>query len=256
MLSIAIAVYNEEKNIGKCLESVNNWAGEIIVVDGGSSDKTIDIAKQFTDKIIITDNPPIFHLNKQKALDACKGDWILQLDADEIVNQLLKNEIDKVVNETGINGYYLPRKNYFLGHWLQKGGQYPDWVIRLFRNGKGKFPCKNVHEQIVIEGEIGYLQSPLMHYPYRTLSEYWTKAKRYSLLVTANLKNQHHNLLIEITNYLFLKPSITFFSIFLRHLGFYDGIFGFLFAFLSAIQSPLALIYFLKHKIYGSSIKH
>ena len=84
-LSVAIAVYNEEKNLGACLSSIASIADEIVLVDGGSTDNTIEIARKFTSKIIRTDNPPIFHLNKQKALDACTGDWILQLDADEVV---------------------------------------------------------------------------------------------------------------------------------------------------------------------------
>src|SRR3990167_817886 len=92
-LSVAIAVYNEEKNLESCLLSVESIANEIVVVDGGSTDNTVEIASKFTSHIIKTDNPPIFHINKQKALDACRGEWILQLDADEVVTPELREEI-------------------------------------------------------------------------------------------------------------------------------------------------------------------
>ena len=124
MLSVALAVNNEENNIRACLSSIADIAGEIVVVDGGSTDKTAEIAKEFGAKIIQTDNPPIFHINKQKALDACQGDWIIQLDADEVVTGELKKEIEVIItNQEPINGYYIPRRNYFLGHFMRKGGQ-------------------------------------------------------------------------------------------------------------------------------------
>lgn len=250
-LTVALATYNEEKNLRRCLESVKNLADEIILVDGESKDKTVEIAKEFNTKVEVTDNPPIFHINKQKSINMAKCEWILQLDADEVVTDELKNEIVKIINSPLIdfNGYWIPRKNYFLGHWMKKGGLYPDYIIRLFKSGKGNFPCKNVHEQIIIEGRVGYLKSPLLHYPYNNLSEYWEKAKRYSLLVGMDLKNNQKKISIfVIFDYLFIKPLSTFISLFIRHLGFFDGIYGFLFAFLSGIQNPLSIIYFIKNK--------
>src|SRR5690242_6775635 len=96
-LSVALAVFNEEANIGKCLESVKMIADEMMVVDGTSTDRTVEIAKSFGAKVIITDNPPMFHINKMKAINACQGDWILQLDADEVVSKKLAEEIIKVI---------------------------------------------------------------------------------------------------------------------------------------------------------------
>ncbi|MFZ5845009.1 MAG: glycosyltransferase family 2 protein, partial [Patescibacteria group bacterium] len=153
-LSIALATYNEAANLASCLDSVATWTNEIVVVDGSSTDQTVAIAKKYGARIIVTDNPPIFHINKQKAVEACRGDWILQLDADEVVTPELVREIKSEIRnqKSEYNGYYFPRKNFFLGHWLRKGGQYPDYVIRLFRKGKGWFPQKSVHEQIVVDG--------------------------------------------------------------------------------------------------------
>lgn len=243
ILSVAIAVYNEEQNLEACLSSVLSFADEIVVVDGGSTDKTIEIARKFTSKIIKSDNPPIFHLNKQKALDACHGEWILQLDADEVVTAGLKNEIIWTINnkQKTIIGYYIPRRNFFLGHWLKKGGQYPDYVIRLFKRGKGSFPCKSVHEQIKIDGSIGYLKNPLFHYTSRTLREYWRKANTYVALTEQEHEGKKLPLnLLTYVEYNFFKPMTTFFLLFLRHKGFLDGYYGFLFALFSSLHHPLS----------------
>jgi glycosyltransferase involved in cell wall biosynthesis len=232
-ISIAVAVYNEEKNIGACLSSVSDWSGEIIVVDGGSTDETLEIVQRYATKIIKTTNPPIFHINKQKALDACTGSWILQLDADEIVTEVLKKEIQQVVESkiSGVNGYYIPRRNYFLGHFMQKGGLYPDYVIRLIRNGKARFPCKSVHEQITVDGKIGYLNSPLDHISYRTTADYWRKADSYTTLTAMEMKDVHVSKSVKSwLLYNVIYPIKTFLSLFFRHGGFIDGWYGFVFA--------------------------
>ena len=113
-LSVVLASYNEEENLARCLDSVKSIADEIIVVDGGSSDKTVEIAKSFNAKAVITDNPPIFHINKQKAVDLASCDWILQLDADEVVSAELAQEVREVIlNPQSADSYYIKRKNFF-----------------------------------------------------------------------------------------------------------------------------------------------
>ena len=234
-LSVALAVHNEEANLADCLNSVKDFADEIVVVDGKSTDKTAFIAKSFGANIISADNPPMFHINKQKALDACRGTWILQLDADEVVTAELKEEIKSVMSrESSANGYYIPRKNYFLTHWLHKGGQYPDAVIRLVRRGKARFPLESVHEQIAIEGEVGTLKNPLLHYPYKSRADYWRKAETYTTLTAKSLNNP------SFITYCILKPIQTFFLMYFRHKGFLDGLAGFEFALYSALHYPMA----------------
>lgn len=152
-ISVVLATYNEEKNLPDCLESVKDLADEIIIVDGGSTDKTVEIAKKYKAKIISTTNPPIFHINKQKAIDVATKDWVLQLDADERITKELGKEIEEKIRDKNVNGYWMPRKNWFLGRFLRKGGQYPDYTLRLYRNGKGHLPQKSVHEQAVVDGK-------------------------------------------------------------------------------------------------------
>ncbi len=241
-ISVALAVFNEEKNLGQCLTSVSSIADEIVVVDGGSTDKTVDIAKSFGARTIKTDNPPIFHINKQKALDACTGDWILQLDADEVIPEELKEEIVQTVNkeQSAMNGFYIPRRNYFWGHWMKKGGQYPDYVIRFVRKGKAHFPCKTVHEQIQVDGKVGYLTNPMLHYSYKTRAEYWRKADAYTSLTARELVKP------SFFTYCFIKPIETFFSLYVRHKGFMDGVTGFEFALYSGMHWAIAYKKYLK----------
>ena len=244
-ISVALATFNEADNLDRCLSSISGWVGEIIVVDGGSTDNTLDIARNHHARIINSNNPAIFHINKQKALDYCKGSWILQLDADEEVTGQLKAEIIRITNHHKqhemYDGYFVPRRNYFLGSWMRKGGMYPDYVIRLFKRNKGAFPCKSVHEQIQIDGSVGYVKNPLNHYTAPNMHSYWMKAQRY-ITLRANEFNRDNTSksLITFFYYLVWAPVSTFFSIFIRHKGIFDGWRGFLFAFFSAIQIPLA----------------
>ena len=191
-LSVAIATYNEVIKLEACLASVVSWVDEIVLVDGGSTDGTLEIAKKYGAKISKRDNPAMFHINKQCAIDACKGDWILQLDADEVISPKLRATILLVIKKKNTNvGYQMPRKNFFIGKWLSKGGQYPDYLVRLFKRGKGMLPCKSVHEQIVIDGEVGTLKEPLLHYTNNTLEEYWAKADTYTTLTALDLRKMY-----------------------------------------------------------------
>jgi glycosyltransferase involved in cell wall biosynthesis len=250
-LSVVLATFNEEKNIKDCLESVRQLADEIVLIDGSSTDKTREIAKTLGARVFKVSNKLMFHQNKQLALEKAKGDWILQLDADERITPSLRDEIKNKISKIGksqIHGFYIPRKNYFLGRWLRKGGQYPDYVIRLVRKGKAFFPCQTVHEQIKVEGEVGYLKNPLIHLAYPDLESYFKKATIYTSETAGKLKKEKGNVLSKALVYLILKPLYTFFNIFLRHKGFYDGWRGFLFALFSGLHFPISFIKHLKLK--------
>src|SRR3989338_332194 len=191
-LSVVLAVFNEEQNLPDCLFSVKEIADEIVVVDGGSKDKTVEIALSFGSAVIRTNNPPIFHINKQKAIEKASKDWILQLDADERVSKELQEEIKNVLKENvpEINGYWIPRKNFFLGRFLMKGGQYPDYTLRLYRKDKGRLPQKDVHEQAEVEGKVEHLKNPLLHYPYENFSVYLSKWRRYNSIFADQIKEE------------------------------------------------------------------
>jgi glycosyltransferase involved in cell wall biosynthesis len=256
-LSVVLATFNEEKNLSKCLDSVKDFASEIVIVDGTSTDKTVEIARSYDAKIIVTSNPPIFHINKQKAIDKASCDWILQLDADEVVSKELAEEIISIIDSasSSINGYWLPRKNFFLGRFLMKGGQYPDYTVRLYKRGKGRLPQKDVHEQAVIEGKMGYLKHALLHYPYKNFSIYYQKWLRYNHLLASQInddlkgKDVFTSLIIGL-GYLLAKPAHWMLTAYGRHKGFLDGWQGFVFAVMSALRFPVSYIIYLR-KDYG-----
>lgn len=240
-ISIAIATYNEAIKLGASLASVREWVDEIVLVDGGSTDGTIEIAKKYGAVVLRRDNPSIFHINKQRAIDACTSDWIFQLDADEVVSQALSQEIMRVIKKSDAKeGYRIPRKNFFIGTWLSKGGQYPDYLVRLFQCGLGSLPCKSVHEQIEIDGQIGTLKEPLLHYTNNTLDEYWSKADTYTTLTAKELLKSNTTSVVIFFQYCLLKPLYTFFSLYIRHKGFVDGWRGFQFALFSSLHFPMA----------------
>lgn len=242
-ISVVLAVYNEEENLQNCLNSVKDLADEIVIVDGGSIDKTIEIAKKFKAQIIQTSNPPVFHINKNKAIDAAEGKWILQLDADEMVTEELKEEIKKVINTEDNNGYWIPRKNLFLGKFLTKGGQYPDYTLRLYRNGKGRLPAKDVHEQAVVEGKVGFLENDLIHTKDKNFAVYMSRFNRYTDLIASQLKDKGEKItFISAIAYMIIKPLMWFLRAYLRNRGYVDGFPGFVFAFFSSLRFPISYI--------------
>jgi len=255
-LSVALATFNEEKSLPPCLESIKELAEEIVVVDGSSTDKTVEIAKSFGAKVIVTDNKPIFHINKQLAIDETKGEWILQLDADEIVPEELAAEIKKTITQPLLPNTYvafwIKRKKMFLGRWMKKGGQYPDPVIRLFKKGKAYLPCKSVHEQMEVEGKVGWLENDLLHFPTPSFSVYITKDNRYSTLSAMEMKERNLSLgLFDSMIQIILMPLKIFFSIYFLHKGFLDGFPGFVFAFYSGLHQMTAFIKYWEMKNSG-----
>jgi len=240
-LSVVLATYNEAENIGPCLATIKDLADEIIVVDGSSTDKTREIAQKLGAKVFKTDNKPIFHLNKQLAVDKARGDWILQLDADERVSPELSSEIEKIIKtKSEFSGYYLPRKNWFLTRFLTKGGQYPDYVIRLFKRKQGRFPCQSVHEQIAINGPIGYLKNPLIHLSDTSFNRYLVRFNRYTSLDAVKLlRLKKRPNLFMFFDYFIFKPWSWFFLTYFRHKGFVDGLPGFIFSLMSSLRFPV-----------------
>ncbi|MBU1031779.1 glycosyltransferase family 2 protein [Patescibacteria group bacterium] len=243
-ISVVLAVFNEEENLKNCLGSVKDLAWEIVIVDGGSTDKTADIAKEFSARIIQTNNPPNFHINKNIAIDESRGDWVLQLDADEQVTSKLSQEIRRVINsQSGNNGYWIPRKNFFLGRFLTKGGQYPDYTLRLYRRGKGRLPMKDVHEQAEVEGKVGYLENDLLHFRDKNFSIYLDRFNRYTDLLASQLKEAGvRNGIFSFIDFFLIKPLFWFAKAYLRHKGYVDGFPGFVFALFSSLRFSVAYI--------------
>ena len=248
-LSVVLATFNEEKMLGGCLESVKDIADEIIIVDGTSQDNTVNIAEGFNAHVITTTNKQNFHINKQIAIDGATKDWILQLDADERVTKELVAEIETVINsQSDINGYWIPRKNYFLGRYLMKGGVYPDYTLRLYRRGKGKLPQQDVHEQAIVAGKVGYLSFPLDHLADVEFGRYYRRWQRYTSFIATQYQDKHVGKDPFTAFYnIGIRPIIWFVWVFGRHKGFMDGWQGFVFAFFSSMRFPISYIKYVKN---------
>jgi glycosyltransferase involved in cell wall biosynthesis len=284
-LSVVIATRNEEANLGDCLASVRNLAREIVVVDEGSEDKTVEIAREYGAKVKVVEHEPIFHKTKQKAMDLATGDWILQLDADERVTPYLAAEIKKIFSMTpqeleqhqkhlakrklflrhqnivaqrdgpvGTTGgphvaFFIPRLNFFLGKYLRWGGVYPDGVIRLVRKEKAHFPAESVHEQIEVDGRVGWLGNDLIHMADPTFKRYLERNSRYIDLLARDLRKQKlEKNFIQGINYFLIKPVGWFLLTQIRHKGILDGWQGVVFSFFSALRFPRAYFRYLnKH---------
>lgn len=232
-LSIVIVTQNEEDRIRKCLESVK-WAHEIIVVDALSRDKTIEICKHYTDKIY-TRKWDGFISQKNYALSLATKDWILSLDADEVLSESLKEEIKSVLFQQpkGCNAYSMPRKTYYLGKWMLHSGWYPDRKVRLVRKGFGVWGGTEPHDRLIVDGNVCELNGDILHYSFRNISHHLKKLDYFTDVASAELiKNGKH---IGIKEMLF-HPAGMFFRMFFLKRGFMDGIQGFIAANISAFH--------------------
>lgn len=268
-ISVLIPVFNEEKNIRRCLEALKNWAEEIIVVDSQSTDSTIEIAESFGAKVIQFHYKGGWPKKRQWALDTYdfRNDWILLLDADEIVTQELKLEVEKSLNISYLNGFYIRLELVFLGRRLKHGG-FDFYKLNLFRKGKGTFEKRidnqtmemsdiEVHEHVKIQGTTKYLKHAIEHHNVNNIFRYIQKHNEYSTWEAEIMHKIKHGLLGRneippkliggsqtqkrrwFKNKLFFLPGfsiITFFYHYILRLGFLDGIPGLIYCGFKGIQ--------------------
>ncbi len=242
MITVVISAFNEENNIEDCLKSAKLVADEIIVIDNTSTDKTVEIAKRFTDKIFIRKNDPIMlNTNKNFGFSKASGDWIISLDADERVTKQLSVEIRQVISDNRYLGFEIPRKNIIFGKWIQHSIWWPDYNLRLFKRGKGKFTEKHVHEKLSVDGKVGKLKNPLVHYNYQTVSQFIQKLdKTYTESETENFIKSGR----QIHWYDTIRwPTEDFLKTFFLQKGYKDGFHGLI---LSLFQAFYAFVFFAK----------
>ena len=229
-LSVVVVTLNEEERLRACLESVA-WADELIVVDAESQDKSVQIAREFTDRVIVRPWPG-FAAQKNFGLAEAGGDWILSLDADEQVSPELRDEITRVLAVDGPHdGYRAPRRNIFWGRWIRHGGLWPDWQLRLFKRGRAWFGERAVHESVAVTGSVGRLEAPLVHRSYRDVSDFLARADRYSTLAAEEWVRSGTR--VRASD-LLLRPAGRFLSMYVLKGGCLDGRRGFLLATLYA----------------------
>jgi glycosyltransferase involved in cell wall biosynthesis len=229
-ISVALITLNEEANLARSLESVQplvrDGQGEIIIVDSGSTDRTLEIARSYGAKIF-SEPWKGFAAQKNSAMEKALGDWVLQLDADEALEAELTLELDHALEQSGnLVGYWIPRKNFFLRRWIRHGGFYPDPKLRLIRRGAGKFEEYGAHPTIKVEGVTGRLKHALIHSAYPTLRGYIDHMNSYSSSGAEVAVTKRHRG-FSLLNIL-VRPKLTFIYNYFFRLGFLDGREGFL----------------------------
>jgi len=233
-VSVAIVTKNEARNIKDALESVKDF-DDIVVVDAFSSDNTTEICREYTDRVYEHEWQG-YAGQKQTAIDHANKDWVLILDADERVTSELKQEIMEKVKESTLSGFYIPRKNFFLGKWIRNSGWWPDHTLRLFRKDVSRMEPRAVHEKVNVNGPVGHIRAPFEHYTYRTISDYIGKMDNYASLSAEELGNRGF---ISCFISMLFSPMVVFMKMYLVRQGFRDGIHGLVLAVLYSFYTFL-----------------
>lgn len=221
LLSVVIITKNEVGRLPACLDSIA-FADEIIIVDSGSEDGTVALAKSRGCKVIHQDWLG-FGPQKQFAVSEAGNDWVLCLDADERVSIDLRNSIELTLDSSHFNAYEMPRCNRFMGRWLKFGEGYPDYSLRLFHRRYAKWSDDTIHEKVMTSCEIGKLKGDLLHESHETLGQYLDKQNRYTSLQAKQLyESGKRSSLFKII----LNPIFRFIKMYFFRLGFLDGIQG------------------------------
>ncbi len=222
-VTAVIVTYNEEDNIGICIKHLE-FVDEIIVVDTNSTDRTQKIARNMGARIINSD-VKYPEAKKNIGMDKSKNNWILVVDADEIITPALAGEIQKTLKDPNYDGYWIYRKNFFLGYPINHGGWESDKVIRLFKKEKSRYPDKRVHGELKLAGKAGYLKNKMEHHSYKSVDDYFTKVNRYTKWSALDRKGK------KVTpGKLFANPMGRFIKMYFLKLGFLDGTIGFVLA--------------------------
>jgi glycosyltransferase involved in cell wall biosynthesis len=224
-ISACVITYNEEQNIAACLESIA-WVDEIIVVDSMSNDRTIDQCRKYTDKVYQQEWQG--HVKqKNYALQLARHEWVLSLDADERVSAELRKEIEECLSQElqPADGFFFPRHSYYLGRWINHGGWYPDYKLRLFKKSKGRWGGKDPHDRVVLDGVSAYLKSDLVHYVYRDLSHQLQTVDSFSSITASGLADEGERFSLFR---LIFRPALKFVGTYVVKRGFRDGLPGFI----------------------------
>lgn len=230
-ISVIVITRNEEENIESCLNSVK-WADEIIVVDSVSKDKTVELAKKFTDKVF-EKKWEGFAIQKRFALSLASNALVLNLDADERVSEKLKEEIE---NLDFSDGYFIPRENYFINRKITTCGWERDFQLRLFKKSKAKVTDKLIHEGFVVDGKIDYLKNPIIHYTFTSIEKSISKINYYSTLQALELYRKKK----KVTGGTILSHGLSaFLRYYLSLKGYKDGIYGLMVSLFNSITTLL-----------------
>lgn len=231
-VSAIVVCYNEEENIGACLESLR-WCDEIVVIDSFSTDGTVEICRRFTDRVI---QKAWAGYRDQKAFAHSQAtqDWVLLVDSDERVTPELREEIGQALarDKGEYSGYALPRLVFYLNRWWRRGGWYPDYDVRLFRRERATWGGTDPHEKIIVDGKVRRLRHPLHHFSYRDIEDHIARINRFTSISSGELRRSGRSW--RLVDALF-RPAARFFHSYVLQRGFMEGFAGFYVAVTAAV---------------------
>ena len=233
-IAAVVITKNEAHNIGACLESLR-WVHDLIVVDACSTDRTIEVVREYTPRVFIRSWPG-FGPQKNYGIDRATADWILIVDADERVTAALREEIIRSIEAApdDLAGFEIPRRNFFYGRWIQGGGLYPDRQLRLFRRQAGRYDDVLLHEHLEVQGRIGRLTAPLDHYSMPTIKDHVRKMMRYTTLgAQEKLKTRAKLTALDIAG----NHIVTIIKTYVFRKGYRDGIHGVIVALFAGLHT-------------------
>jgi glycosyltransferase involved in cell wall biosynthesis len=226
-VSACIITLNEEANIEECLRSVS-WVDEIVVIDSESTDRTVEICERFGARVERRPFPG--HIEqKNHAVRSASNPWVLCIDADERLSPALSEEIQRELGACGddVDGWYMPRHTFYLGRWIDHGGWYPDYKLRLFRKDKGEWGGTNPHDRVVLAGKTKILQHDLLHFTYRDLAHHVRTINSFTTIMAQERHRRGRAFALPL---LVLKPFFKFLKMYVWQRGFLDGLPGFVIA--------------------------
>jgi len=229
-LSVVIITKNEQDKIARCLKTVD-WADEIVVVDDLSTDRTVEICQEFGAKVISHKSCGNFDRQRNIGMDNARGEWILQMDADEVIPEDLKEAIEKAISQNSeFCGFQFRRKNFFLGHFMRYGGFYGPYSLKLFKKSCGRYVGHSVHETLKVEGKIGTIEADINHYAFQTIAQNIERNNMYST-VRAKLMKEEKGALDkkELRYNLTIRPLKRFWKMYVKKRGYRDGMYGLVF---------------------------
>lgn len=242
MISVVVTCFNEANKLKRCLESVNDFVQELVVVDLGSSDKSLAVAKEFDAKIYFHKFVPYVEVVRNYAISKASLDWILVLDPDEIIPKDLKEKLKEVARGNQFMAVNIPRKNIFFGKWIAHTNFWPDSLVRFFKKGKVTWGEK-IHVYPQVNGEILSLPAKenlaIIHYGYDDIKQFIDRQNRYSQVEARNLYDLGERF---SWGSFFWRPTREFLVRFIRHAGFLDGFYGFALSFLMMVYELQVMI--------------
>ncbi|MBM3254207.1 MAG: glycosyltransferase family 2 protein [Candidatus Omnitrophica bacterium] len=250
-LSVVLMTKNEEDKIGDCLEKIK-WADEIVIVDDYSNDRTIDIARQYTDKIILHKSMDNHDRQWNIGIENATCEWILHIDADEVVPVALRKRIEEILLDSkGYDAFRLIRRNYFLRHWMKYGGWTTQSHLILFKKNSARCIGRGIHVKLDVKGKTGKIDTHIEHYPFKSIYQFIQRQNHYSSAEALEMLTEDSSNKIKELNYnLYIKPLKLFLKMFVKKRAYREGMLGFIFA------SLYAWVHFLKWAKYWEIVNN